>query len=59
MEQEPVDHICLWPLFIMTLVPWIGSLPGGYITRKDIKHWYEVSKSNDFYSNFELIKSEI
>lgn len=49
MEQEqPLEHVCIWPLAIMTLVPWIGSMPGGIITRKDIKYWYEVSSTNIF-----------
>ncbi len=33
----------VWSAIILTLLPWIGSLPIGMVTRKQIKTWYNVS----------------
>ena len=33
----------VWSAVILTLLPWLGSLPGGYVTRNQIKTWYDVS----------------
>jgi hypothetical protein len=33
----------VWSAIILTLLPWIGSLPAGMATRKQIKTWYNVS----------------
>lgn len=33
----------VWSAIVLTLLPWIGSLPAGMATRKQIKTWYNVS----------------
>nr|CAH0113522.1 unnamed protein product [Daphnia galeata] len=34
----------VWSAIILTLLPWIGSLPIGMVTRKQIKTWYNDIK---------------
>ncbi|XP_046456540.1 translocator protein-like [Daphnia pulex] len=37
----------VWSAIILTLLPWIGSLPAGMATRKQIKTWYnDIKKPN-------------
>jgi len=48
----------VWSAIILTLLPWIGSLPAGMATRKQIKTWYNVSFPNfDLYRIFIVVVS--
>lgn len=35
-----------WPAVVATVHPNIGGFAGGFITRKNINPWYEVSRSD-------------